>query len=322
VKSRNKSKRKRAGPDIRSHKPQAREKLWRPSDPNGHPCVLPYDFGLQDAAALATLEVRKDEWIGVFHEGAYPPYGELICSSQSPRDLYRKLKQQGVSRVSVRLARTKEELSVVPSPERRPLDWHEELKRAGRMTDDIAFLNFGYAAGPVKQLAQTTDANDEENRINSLWRMYPAAAEKLGLPKPPASRLNHRGADSLAGTPTDGGLRQANAERPVHANTEREIPKPVQRRTRRRLDRREKRILEVLKKGNVHSHVYCSALEIEKIPPRAGWIDEGCPITYPEAIKVPKWRQRIFDEKYRISQFLPKKITPTRRKRVILVANE
>jgi hypothetical protein len=150
--------------------------------------VLPYDFGLADAAALATLEVRKDEWIGVYQEHCYPPYGELLYASQSPKALYRELKQRRgvVGPVSVRLARTKEELSAPLGhhSEERPNDWHEELRQAGKMNDDIGFLNFFYAWEAVRQLAQTNDAIDQEKRIESLWRMHREAAEKLGLPKP------------------------------------------------------------------------------------------------------------------------------------------
>src|ERR1700719_4570459 len=88
--------------------------------------------------------------------------------------------------------RTEEELSapLAQSPEQRPHDWHEELRRARNMDDDVGFLNFRDAWGAVRQLAQTNDAIDKENRINSLWRMYPKAAEDLGLPKPPASSLS------------------------------------------------------------------------------------------------------------------------------------
>jgi hypothetical protein len=71
--------------------------------------------------------------------------------------------------------------------------------------------------------------------------------------------------------------------------------------------------VEVLKNGKEQNTVYCRALEIEKIPPRPEWIDEGCPATYPEAYKIEKWRKRIHDEKYRLSQFLPKKSKKTAR---------
>lgn len=115
------------------------------------------------------------------------------------------------------------------------------------------------------------------------------------------------------------------ASTPMPANAEREAPKRDRRRKKRALNIREQQILEVLKKGEVHSTVYCHALELKKIPPRQEWIDQGCPMTYPEAYRIPKWQKRIQDEKYRLSQFLPKKGThrssqtsATRRKRVNL----
>jgi hypothetical protein len=82
---------------------------------------------------------------------------------------------------------------------------------------------------------------------------------------------------------------------------------PVRRRKKIKLTAREETILEILKKGETHGIVYCTALELKKIPPRREWIEENCPATYPEAYKSRKWRQRIQDEKYRLSQFLPKK---------------
>ena len=102
--------------------------------------------------------------------------------------------------------------------------------------------------------------------------------------------------------------------------------KPVQRRRKKRkLTDRERAILAVLRNGEVHSTIYCNALELKKIPPRQEWIDEGCPSTYPRAYKIKKWRPRIQDEKYRLSHFLPKKrargsseTSATRRKRVNL----
>jgi len=99
--------------------------------------------------------------------------------------------------------------------------------------------------------------------------------------------------------------------------------KRFRRRKKRKLTDREVSILAVLRKGKAIGIVYCYALELEKIPPRKEWIDGGCPSTYPEAYKIEKWRPRIQDEKYRLSQFLPKKIvrnssptSATRRKRV------
>jgi hypothetical protein len=84
------------------------------------------------------------------------------------------------------------------------------------------------------------------------------------------------------------------------------------RRKKQQLTDRERDIVNVLKKGKVTGPVYCKALELKKIPPRQEWIDQGCPITYPAAYKIPRWTTRIQDEKYRLSQFLPKKVTRSR----------
>jgi hypothetical protein len=167
---------------------------WRPLDLNGIPWALPHDFDLATAAALATLEVDKDEWIGVYRRGDYPPYGEVLCASHFPKALCRKLKQlQAVFwPLSARLARTKEEL-IAPlehrSEERLPA-WQEELRLAGSMTDDFGFITFSHAWDTVRQLSQTNDAIEKDKLIEILWRWHPDAAEKLRLPKQPASSLS------------------------------------------------------------------------------------------------------------------------------------
>jgi hypothetical protein len=89
-----------------------------------------------------------------------------------------------------------------------------------------------------------------------------------------------------------------------------EKPKRVRRRKKRELTDRDKGILEILKadaEGKLYGSVYCWALEKKKIPPHPEWIVDECPMTYPEAYKLKKWRHRIQDEKYRLGQFLPKK---------------
>jgi hypothetical protein len=150
---------------------------------------------------LARLEVRKGWWIGAYSV----LNGELLFASRSLNALCRKLKQRPgmVWPVGVCSAAMKEELSVpapvAQSPEQRPHDWHEELRRAGNMADDIGYLNFSDAWDAVRQLAQTNDALDQEKRIDSLWRTYPEAAEKLGLPKPPTSTLETRTAAAPRG---------------------------------------------------------------------------------------------------------------------------
>jgi hypothetical protein len=160
---------------------------------------------------LARLEVRKGWWIGAYSV----LNGELLFASHSLNALCWELKQRPgmVWPVGVCSAATKEELSVpapvAQSPEQRPRDWPEELRRVRNMDDGVGFLTFE-PFGPgawddVRQLAQTNDALDREQRINSLYRMHPKAAEYLGLPKLPAR---------LEAGPSATGADTAEAEQP------------------------------------------------------------------------------------------------------------
>jgi len=87
------------------------------------------------------------------------------------------------------------------------------------------------------------------------------------------------------------------------------IDEAARRKKKHRLTSREKNIVEVLRL-NLKGPDYCNALEERKIPPPQAWIDEGCPVTYPLAYKIPKWRKRIQDEKHRLSKYLPPRKTP------------
>jgi hypothetical protein len=45
---------------------------------------------------------------------------------------------------------------------------------------------------------------------------------------------------------------------------------------------------------------YCSAMDERKVRVPDRWKEDGCPSTYTEAYKLPKWRNRIHNEKHRI----------------------
>ena len=64
---------------------------------------------------------------------------------------------------------------------------------------------------------------------------------------------------------------------------------------------REKKIFAVIQ-GGFKALAYCRELHRTGLRPRTTWIDRGCPGTYPAAYRVPHWRQRINDEKYKIGQ--------------------
>jgi hypothetical protein len=85
----------------------------------------------------------------------------------------------------------RESTTAVPSntqAEQVPNDWREKLRVFRDIwDDDRRFLEYGHALNAAMQLAGTTDSIEEETRIDNLWRMYPGAATKLGLPKPPES---------------------------------------------------------------------------------------------------------------------------------------
>ena len=62
------------------------------------------------------------------------------------------------------------------------------------------------------------------------------------------------------------------------------------------LQRRWKKIREVAARGVIGKR-YCEILDVEGLPTPPRWQNEGCPKTYAEAYKLPKWRVRITDEK-------------------------
>ncbi len=134
-------------------------------------------------------------------------------------------------------------------------------------------------------LQQPADTDDISTSQKAKTRVQPADAERYNPSESQEnSRLSYRGS---FGKQTKRGRR----------------------RKKRKLTDRERNILDVLKKRELHGMVYCHALELKKIPPSQEWITDGSPITYPEAYRLPKWRHRIQDEKYRLSQFLPKRRT-------------
>jgi hypothetical protein len=125
------------------------------------------------------------------------------------------------------------------------------------------------------------------------------------------TRLEKKALETSASAP-EPAIRAAPSKDQEPSNSS-EKPKRVRRRKKSELPNREKKILEILKKAATEGKllrgaVYCWTLEKSKIPPPQKWIDEGCPTTYPDAYKIAKWRKRIQDEKYRLSQFLPRKM--------------
>ena len=133
-------------------------------------------------------------------------------------------------------------------------------------------------------LQQPADTDDISTSQKAKTRVQPADAERYNPSESQEnSRLSYRGS---FGKQTKRGRR----------------------RKKRKLTDRERNILDVLKKRELHGMVYCHALELKKIPPSQEWITDRFPRTHPEA-KIPKWRHRIQDEKYRLSQFLPKRRT-------------
>jgi DNA-binding protein H-NS len=83
------------------------------------------------------------------------------------------------------------------------------------------------------------------------------------------------------------------------AKPERTIPK------KRELSDREKRIAEVIEAG-YEGHEYAEQLEKREISPLMSWQVDGCPKTYPIALKAKRWRQRIYNEKSKIKARMPK----------------
>jgi hypothetical protein len=76
------------------------------------------------------------------------------------------------------------EAEVQESRMQKPLNWRDELTSVRkRYSDTELSLKFGDAWKAVKKLAEADDPLEQEQRIENLWRMYPKAAEDLGLPK-------------------------------------------------------------------------------------------------------------------------------------------
>lgn len=203
-----------------------------------------------------------------------------------------------------------------PSPEEA-----EEYKEYQALKEE---LNRAYLAASFKQFNER--ANEERiitNRILLEPGLGPVP-EDLQVPSvnpaqplPASNTETHRSGSAAQATPTEDEKRSSTSGEPQR----------VRRRKRRELTEREKGIVGILRaaEGKLRGSVYCWALEKKKIPPHPEWIAHGCPASYPEAYKLKKWTHRIQDEKYRLSQFLPKKranhssqTSVTRRKRVNL----
>jgi hypothetical protein len=175
--------------------------LWLQDDPSAEERihVLAIQTGLADLARIVERRMERRKLPKDERE-----YSETVSEVLSRLEKARKLRGniivgRGLGRLTERLPQElpgakARGVTQAPAP---PHDWHEELRRARNMEDDFGFLTFGHAWGSVKQLAQATDSIDQEKRIDNLWRMYPEAAEKLGLPKLPASQVKPAASSSV-----------------------------------------------------------------------------------------------------------------------------
>jgi hypothetical protein len=53
---------------------------------------------------------------------------------------------------------------------------------------------------------------------------------------------------------------------------------------------------------NLEGLDYCVAMDDRKAPIPQAWLQQNCPRSYVQAYKLPKWKQRINDEKYRMTK--------------------
>jgi hypothetical protein len=67
------------------------------------------------------------------------------------------------------------------------------------------------------------------------------------------------------------------------------------------LSGRETDIWKVIGRGS-RGAAYCRELHNAGLRPRKSWTDDDCPRTYPGAYLDRRWRKRIQDEKYKVSQ--------------------
>ncbi len=67
------------------------------------------------------------------------------------------------------------------------------------------------------------------------------------------------------------------------------------------LNARENRLWSVIQRGS-EGPTYCRELHEAHLSPSKKWIAKGCPGTYPQAYLDPYWRQRIQDEKSKVSR--------------------
>ena len=65
---------------------------------------------------------------------------------------------------------------------------------------------------------------------------------------------------------------------------------------------RETKIIRELLSLGLKGMDYCRAVDDCQIPTRRDWQREGCPNSYAQAYRHPKWRKRIQDEKTRLSR--------------------
>jgi hypothetical protein len=197
--------------------------LWLQADPSAEERA--HVLAIQERlAGLARIIERgmerrketKDEW----------EYSETVSEVLSRLEKARKLRGniivgKGLGRLTgclpQELPGSKARLiTQAPAP---PPDWHEELRQARNMEDDFGFLTFGRAWDAVRMLAQANDPIDQEKRIDRLWRMYPEAVEKLGLPKLPASGLSHE--EQSARTKQNSQSRHDTPQAPVESQANR-----------------------------------------------------------------------------------------------------
>jgi hypothetical protein len=64
---------------------------------------------------------------------------------------------------------------------------------------------------------------------------------------------------------------------------------------------RKRQIIRDLSRMNLEGIEYCAKMD-ERIAIPQAWVQQGCPKSYVGAYQLPKWRQRINDEKYRMTK--------------------
>jgi len=85
-------------------------------------------------------------------------------------------------------------------------------------------------------------------------------------------------------------------------------PKMRRKRTKSEAQLEREQIIKDVSRAGFTGPGYCRKLHYHALKPRRSWIEDGCPPTYPEAYKDPKWARKINKEKS--SYAAPSKISP------------